>query len=153
REAEVLASLNHPAIAHVYGFVESEDGRAIAMEFVDGVPLTGPLPLETAIDFAKQIIEALEYAHDCGVIHRDLKPANVMVTVEGKVKLLDFGLAKAVQDPASSSVNQANSPTLTLGHTRLGQILGTPAYMAPEQVLGRAADRRADCFALGAVLY
>ena len=149
REAEVLASLNHPNIAHIYGVEE----RAIAMELVEGRNLLGPLPVETALRYAKQIAEALEYAHERGVIHRDLKPANVKVTPEETVKLLDFGLAKAVEDPAVSADDPSNSPTLTLGATRVGVILGTAAYMSPEQASGKVADRRADIWSFGAVLY
>ena len=151
REAEVLASLHHPNIATVYGLAEN----ALVMELVEGQTLPCPLPLDTAIAYAKQIAEALEYAHDRAVIHRDLKPLNVKVTPDGVVKLLDFGLAKALDNtpaPASTS-DLPNSPTLTLGHTMSGQILGTAAYMAPEQVEGRAADRRADIWAFGAVLF
>ena len=150
REAEVLASLNHPNIATLYGITEG----ALVMEFVEGESLPCPLPVDTAIEYARQIVEALEYAHERGVIHRDLKPANIKVTPEGVVKLLDFGLAKALDNapvPAASDV--ANSPTLTLSHTLAGQILGTAAYMAPEQVEGRAADRRADIWSFGAVLF
>jgi serine/threonine protein kinase len=148
REAEVLASLNHPNIAHIYGVEE----RALAMELVDGATLAGPLPIEIALNYAKQIAEALEYAHDRGVIHRDLKPANVKITLDGVVKLLDFGLAKATEDPAAS-INPSNSPTLTLGATSVGVILGTAAYMAPEQAGGKVADRRSDIWSFGAVLY
>src|SRR5262245_33847729 len=148
REAEVLASLNHPNIAHIYGVEE----RALAMELVEGETLTGPLPIETALQYAKQIAEALEYAHDRGVIHRDLKPANIKVTPDGVVKLLDFGLAKATEDPAVPG-DVSNSPTLTLGATSVGVILGTAAYMSPEQASGKIADRRSDIWSFGAVLY
>jgi Tol biopolymer transport system component len=148
REAEVLASLNHPGIAAIYGLEE----RALVMELVDGPTLAGPLPLETALNYARQIAEALEYAHERGVMHRDLKPANIKVTPEGVVKLLDFGLAKAIEDPVPSG-DPSESPTLTLGATRAGVILGTASYMSPEQAHGKAADRRADIFSFGAVLY
>jgi predicted Ser/Thr protein kinase len=149
REAEVLASLNHPNIAHIYGVEE----RALVMELVDGETLPAALPVETALRYARQIAEALEYAHERGVIHRDLKPANIKVTPEGTVKLLDFGLAKAVEDPAAPGDDPANSPTLTLGATRVGVILGTAAYMSPEQASGKTVDRRADIWSFGAVLY
>ena len=151
REAEVLASLNHPNIATLYGLAED----ALIMEFVEGETLPCPLPLDSAIKYAKQIAEALEYAHERGVIHRDLKPANIKVTPDGLVKLLDFGLAKALDNTpaATSSSDAAHSPTLTLGHTMAGQILGTAAYMSPEQIEGRAADRRADIWSFGAVLF
>jgi serine/threonine protein kinase/Tol biopolymer transport system component len=149
REAEVLASLNHPNIAHIYGV----EDRALAMELVEGQTLSSPLPLETALNYAKQIAEALEYAHERGVIHRDLKPSNVKVTPEGVVKLLDFGLAKAIEDHAEPSVDPANSPTLTLSATSVGVIMGTAGYMSPEQASGKPADRRADIWSFGAVLY
>src|SRR5690242_3720289 len=148
REAEVLASLNHPNIAHLYGL----EDNALVMELVEGPSLPCPLPVETAIDYARQIAEALEYAHEKGVVHRDLKPANVKITPEGVVKVLDFGLAKAIDDPLPS-VDPSNSPTLTLGATRVGMILGTAAYMSPEQASGVPADRRADIWSFGAVLY
>src|SRR5215469_16234736 len=149
REAQVLASLNHPNIAHIYGVEE----RALVMELVEGEPLSGPLPIDLALGYAQQIAGALEYAHEKGVIHRDLKPANVKVTTEGVVKLLDFGLAKAVEDPARQGEDASNSPTLTLGATRAGMIMGTAAYMSPEQARGKPADRRADIWSFGAVLY
>src|SRR5215831_7305872 len=148
-EAEVLASLNHPNIAHIYGVEE----QALVMELVEGDTLSGPPPIETVLLYARQIAEALEYAHERGVIHRDLKPANIKVTTEGMVKLLDFGLAKATEDPASASEDPSNSPTLTLGATSVGVIMGTAAYMSPEQASGKPADRRADIWSFGAVLY
>src|SRR5262245_42224629 len=148
REAELLASLNHPNIATIYGVEE----RALAMELVEGQTLAGPLPLETVLNYAKQIAQALEYAHERGVIHRDLKTANVKMTPEGTLKLLDFGLAKATEDPAAPS-DASNSPTLTLGATTVGVILGTAAYMSPEQASGKAADRRSDIWSFGAVLF
>jgi Tol biopolymer transport system component/predicted Ser/Thr protein kinase len=147
REAEVLASLNHPNIAQIYGVEE----RALVMELVAGETLKGPLPLETALNYAKEIADALEAAHDKGIIHRDLKPANIMITPTGVVKVLDFGLAAVAQ--SSDPSNPANSPTLTISPTRAGMILGTAAYMSPEQARGKAVDKRADIWAFGAVLF
>jgi Tol biopolymer transport system component len=157
REAQMLASLNHPNIAVIYGVEESDSVRALVMELVDGPTLAdriagGPIPIEESLRIARQIAEALEYAHEKGVIHRDLKPANVKVTHEGVVKVLDFGLAKAVSDEPPVS-DPSLSPTLTAGATQAGVILGTAAYMSPEQAHGRAADRRADIWSFGAVLY
>jgi serine/threonine-protein kinase len=149
REAQLLASLNHPNIATIYGVEE----RALAMELVEGETLTSQVPIPTALEYARQIAGALEYAHERGVIHRDLKPANVKVTPEGTVKLLDFGLAKAIEDPRSGTEDPANSPTLTLGASRVGVIMGTAAYMSPEQASGKPADRRADIWSFGVVLY
>ena len=157
REAEVLASLDHPNIGHIHGMVDSADSRTLVLALIEGPTLAdrisaGAMPPEEALHVAKQIIEALEYAHDRGVIHRDLKPANIKITSEGVVKVLDFGLAKVLEDePPPSSL--ANSPTLTMGHTRAGVILGTAAYMSPEQAVGRPVDRRSDIFSFGAVLY
>jgi serine/threonine protein kinase len=150
REAEVLASLNHPNIAHIYGVEDS----ALVMELVEGESPKGPMPFEDAWKIALQIADALEYAHERGVIHRDLKPANVKVTPEGVVKLLDFGLAKAFsRTPESAVANPENSPTLTLSATVAGTVLGTAAYMAPEQAKGKRIDKRADIWSWGVVLY
>jgi len=154
REAEVLASLNHPNIAHIYGVAESENVRALIMELVEGESPKGPMPFDEARKIATQIAEALDYAHEKGVVHRDLKPANVKVTPEGVVKLLDFGLAKAFDGtPDSAPSDPANSPTMTLGATVAGTIMGTAAYMAPEQARGKKVDKRADIWAFGVVLY
>src|SRR5271169_5891413 len=151
REAKVLGSLNHPNIAQIYGVEDSDDVRALVMELVPGETLKGPLPLETALSYAKQIADALEAAHDKGIVHRDLKPANIMVTPEGVVKVLDFGLA-AVAPAASDDSNPTESPTLTM-QTRTGVIMGTAAYMSPEQAAGKAVDKRADIWSFGAVLW
>ena len=156
REAHVLASLNHPNIAVLYGLEESGGVRALVMELVEGPTLAesiagSALPPDEALGAARQIAEALEYAHDHGIVHRDLKPANVKVTPEGAVKVLDFGLAKAL---AGEPVRGGdNSPTLSLAATRAGWILGTAAYMSPEQARGKPADRRADIWSFGVVLY
>ena len=147
REAKVLASLNHPNIAQIYGV----EDRALVMELVPGESLQGPVPLETALNYAKQIADALEAAHDKGIVHRDLKPANIMITPDGVVKVLDFGLAAVAQ--SSDSSDPVNSPTLTISPTRAGMILGTAAYMSPEQARGKAVDKRADIWAFGVVLY
>jgi Tol biopolymer transport system component len=157
REAQVLASLNHPGIASVYGLEESNGIRGLVMELVEGPTLAdrlrqGPIPLEEALQIAKQIAEALEYAHERGIIHRDLKPANVKVTPDGAVKLLDFGLAKAIEgDCAASDVS--SSPTISIAATQAGIILGTAAYMSPEQARGKPVDRRADIWAFGVLLF
>jgi eukaryotic-like serine/threonine-protein kinase len=147
REAKVLASLNHPNIAQIYGI----EDRALIMELVEGQTLRGPLPLETALDYARQIADALEAAHEKNIIHRDLKPANIMITTAGVVKMLDFGLAAVAQ--SSEPSDPANSPTLTISPTRAGMILGTAAYMSPEQARGKAVDKRADIWAFGVVLF
>ena len=159
REAKVLASLNHPNIGSIYGLEEAEGVRALVLELVEGPTLAdrikqGPIPIDEALPIAKQIADALEAAHERGVIHRDLKPANIKVKDNGTVKVLDFGLAKAFQpDPASAAA--ANSPTisLTAAATQMGMVIGTAAYMSPEQAKGKTADRRADIWAFGAVLY
>ena len=166
REAQVLASLNHPNIAHLYGFEDAPStgsgqagaAHALVMELVEGPTLAeriaaGPIPLSDAVPIARQIADALEAAHEQGIIHRDLKPANVKVRDDGTVKVLDFGLAKALDPMAASGVETMNSPTLTGRATQLGMILGTAAYMSPEQARGRVVDRRADIWAFGVVLY
>jgi Tol biopolymer transport system component len=159
REAQVLAALNHPNIAHIHGFEDSGPSHALVMELVEGATLAdrlaqGPIGLDEALPIARQIADALEAAHDQGIVHRDLKPANVKVRDDGTVKVLDFGLAKALDpaDPAAAG-SVSNSPTLTARATQAGMILGTAAYMAPEQARGRAVDRRADIWAFGVVLY
>jgi len=150
REAEVLAALNHPNIGAIYGLEKTPDFTALVMELVEGDDLSrriarGAIPLDEALPIAKQIAEALEAAHEQGIVHRDLKPANIKVRPDGTVKVLDFGLAKALQDPKTSGPQDlANSPTITSpAMTMRGVILGTAAYMAPEQARGRAVDRRA----------
>ncbi len=157
REAQVLASLNHTNIAAIYGLEDSADMPALVMELVEGPTLAdrikeGAIPLEEALPIAKQIAEALEYAHERGIIHRDLKPANIKVTHDGKVKVLDFGLAKALQGDAAPG-NISNSPTMSLEATKAGIILGTAAYMSPEQARGKTVDRRADIWSFGVVLF
>ena len=153
REAKVLASLNHPHIAHIYGVEESNAGRALVMELVPGQTLKGPLPLNEALYIAGQVAEALEAAHDKGIIHRDLKPANIMITPAGVVKVLDFGLAAVTPPGPASGGDPNNSPTLTMGATQAGMILGTAAYMSPEQARGKSVTPRADIWAFGVVLY
>ncbi|MDP3718709.1 MAG: serine/threonine-protein kinase [Acidobacteriota bacterium] len=161
REAQVLASLNHPNIAHIHGLEESGGVTALVMELVEGEDLSqrisrGPIPLDEALPIARQIAEALEAAHECGIIHRDLKPANIKVRPDGTVKVLDFGLAKAVLQATSpksqADENLANSPTLAGHATEAGIILGTAAYMSPEQAAGKAVDKRSDLWAFGVVL-
>ena len=156
REAQVLASLNHPGIAAIYGIEEQDDTRALVLELVEGPTLAdriaqGPIPVDEALPIAKQIAEALEAAHEAGVIHRDLKPANIKVREDGTVKVLDFGLAKAL-DPSPTS-DPSQSPTLTAAATQMGVIMGTAAYMSPEQARGKPVDKRADVWAFGAVLF
>ncbi len=178
REAQVLAALNHPHIAAIYGIEESGATRALVMELVEGPTLAErlsgaeaseraglkpapkeahPLPLKEVLPIARQIAEALEYAHEHGVIHRDLKPANIKLTADDQVKVLDFGLAKAMDTEGSqgsgASVDLSHSPTMTLGGTIQGMILGTAGYMAPEQAAGKTVDKRADIWAFGVVLY
>jgi Protein kinase domain len=151
REAQMLAALNHPNIATVYGI---EQG-ALVMELVDGSDLRGPLPVEEAIPIARQIAEGLEAAHERGITHRDLKPANIKLTPAGVVKILDFGLAKTTGEfsAAPPGASPTMSPTLSLAMTQAGMILGTAAYMSPEQARGKPVDKRTDIWAFGAVLY
>jgi len=158
REAQTLASLNHPAIAQIHGVVDQPPG--LVMEHVDGEDLAqriarGPLSLDETISIVRQIIDALEAAHGRGIVHRDLKPANVKVRPDGAVKVLDFGLAKAMADEPANLANVANSPTFTspVAMTALGVILGTAAYMSPEQARGRVVDQRTDIWAFGCVLF
>ena len=156
REAQVLASLNHPGIAASYGIEKSDDTQALVLELVAGPTLAdriaqGPIPVDEALPIAKQIAEALEAAHEAGVIHRDLKPANIKVRDDGTVKVLDFGLAKALDTAPEGDPSQ--SPTLTAAATQMGVILGTAAYMSPEQARGKPVDKRADIWAFGCVLY
>ena len=156
REAKLLASLNHPNVGSIYGLEEAEGVKALVLELIEGPTLAdriaqGPIPIDEALPIAKQIAEALEAAHEQGVIHRDLKPANVKVKVDGTVKVLDFGLAKALDPSPSSDPDQ--SPTLTAAATQMGVIMGTAAYMSPEQARGKPVDKRADIWAFGAVLY
>jgi Tol biopolymer transport system component len=159
REAEVLGALNHPNVAHIYGLEKSHDTLALVMELVEGPTLAdriahGAIPIDEALPIAKQIADALEAAHEQGIIHRDLKPANIKVRSDGTVKVLDFGLAKAMDPIAGSLASHSMSPTFTTpAMTQAGMILGTAAYMSPEQAKGRDVDRRADVWAFGVVLF
>jgi Tol biopolymer transport system component len=159
REAEVLAALNHPNVAAIYGLEKTPGFTALVMELVEGEDLSqriarGAIQIDEALPIARQIADALEAAHERGIIHRDLKPANIKVRADGTVKVLDFGLAKAMEPAAGSSPNMSMSPTLTTpAMTQAGILLGTAAYMSPEQARGRTADRRADIWAFGVVLF
>ena len=158
REAQLLASLNHSNIGSIYGLEDTHGAQALVMELVEGPTLAdriaqGPMGLPDAVAVATQIADALEAAHDRGIIHRDLKPANIKVRSDGTVKVLDFGLAKALDPLATSSTDVMNSPTLSAHATELGVILGTAAYMAPEQARGQAVDKRTDVWAFGCVLF
>ncbi len=163
REARLLAALNHSNIAHVYGFetatvAEGRQAHFLAMELVEGEDLAerlkrGPIPVDEALAIAKQVAEALEGAHEKGIVHRDLKPGNIKLTPDGQVKVLDFGLAKAWDGPQASSADLSQSPTLAHTGTAAGLILGTAAYMSPEQARGKAVDKKADIWAFGVVLY
>ena len=159
REAQLLASLNHPNIAAIYGLEQSDNLRFLVLELVPGETLAerlrrGPLPVSEALELARQIADAVAAAHDNGVIHRDLKPANIKITPDGQIKVLDFGLARfAEADPDAIGEGVSDSPTLSAHATRVGVILGTAAYMSPEQARGRTVDKRTDIFSFGAVLY
>ena len=157
REAKLLASLSHQNVATLYGLEEHEGQRFLVMELADGETLAerikkGPIPVDDALEYARQISAGLEAAHEVGIIHRDLKPANVMVSSEGTLKVLDFGLAKAWQ-PEGRDADVTHSPTLTAQMTAAGVLLGTAAYMSPEQARGKTADKRADIWAFGCVVY
>jgi hypothetical protein len=157
REAKVLASLNHTNIASIYGLEDSDSTLALVMELVEGPTLadrikSGPIPVDEAVRIARQIADAPEYAHEKSIIHRDLKPANIKVAADDTVKILDFGLAKALEDDAAS-VDISTSPTLSRLATMQGVLLGTAAYMSPEQAKAKTVDRRADIWAFGCVLY
>ncbi len=151
-EARTLASLNHPNIAAIYGLEESEEAHCLVMELVEGETLRGPLAVPTALDRAGQVAAALEAAHDKGIIHRDLKPANVKVTPQGRVKVLDFGLAKAIWGPEGNP-DLSLWATVTGVESVAGQIVGTPGYMSPEQARGGKVDKRTDIWAFGCLLY
>jgi serine/threonine-protein kinase len=157
REAQVLASLNHPGIAAIYGIEETRSTKALVLELVEGPTLAdrithGPMPVADALPIAKQIAEALAAAHEQGIVHRDLKPANIKVRDDGAVKVLDFGLAKALaSDVNAVGMNASMSPTLSLHATQAGVILGTAAYMSPEQAAGKTVDKRTDLWSFGVV--
>src|SRR5262249_31183355 len=156
-EAQVLASLNHPNIAAIYGLEDSAGALALILELVEGPTLaerisSSALPVDEALAIARQIAEALEAAHERGIIHRDLKPANVKFTLDGTVKVLDFGLAKVFEGEAQAVNDLSHSPTLIKG-TQAGVILGTAAYMSPEQAKGKAVDKRSDIWSFGCVLF
>jgi eukaryotic-like serine/threonine-protein kinase len=158
REAKTLAALNHPHIAHIHGFEDSTGTPALVMELVEGPTLAdriaqGSIPVDEALAIAKQIAEALEAAHEQGIVHRDLKPANIKLRDDGAVKLLDFGLAKAFESGPAGAASATMSPTLSMHATQAGLILGTAAYMSPEQAAGRAVDKRSDLWAFGVVLF
>jgi eukaryotic-like serine/threonine-protein kinase len=161
REAQVLASLNHTNIAQIYGLEESAAGdghRALVIELIEGTTLAdhivhGRVPVNDVLAIARQMADALDAAHEKGIVHRDLKPSNVMVTPEGVVKILDFGLASVGSDPGRQNVDASQSPTLTMAATRAGVILGTAAYMSPEQAAGKIVDKRTDVWSFGVILW
>src|ERR1700674_3281162 len=149
REARTIASLNHTNICHLYDV----GPNYLVMEYVEGQDLRGRLDFGDALPIIHQLIDGIEAAHERSIVHRDLKPANIKITPEGVVKILDFGLAKPMEPPPSNDGKPENSPTLTMGATAAGTILGTAAYMAPEQAKGKAADKRSDIWSFGVILY
>jgi serine/threonine-protein kinase len=158
REARMLAALNHPHIAAIYGFEEAAGVRALVLELVEGETLAdrlsgGPIPVDQALAIGRQLADALEAAHEKGIIHRDLKPANIIITPDGTVKVLDFGLAKAWSGDGVASPDLSALPTVTATAVRKGVVMGTPAYMSPEQAHGTAVDKRTDIWSFGCVLY
>src|SRR5262245_38164995 len=158
REAQLLAALSHPHIAGIHGFEESNGSQFLVLEFVDGETLAdrlakGPIPVAEALRLAREVIDALEAAHEKGIIHRDLKPGNVALTADGQVKVLDFGLARYEVGEPGSAVDLTASPTLAYAGTQAGIILGTAAYMSPEQTKGKAVDKRSDVWAFGCLLF
>src|SRR3954447_24987683 len=158
REAQLLAALNHPHIAGIYGLEEFDGAQFLVLELVEGGTLAdrlakGPIHITDAVKIAKEVIDALEAAHDKGIVHRDLKPGNIALTADGQVKVLDFGLARFEAGEAGSSIELTNSPTLAFAGTQAGVILGTAAYMSPEQAKGRAVDKRSDVWAFGCVFF
>ena len=157
REAKVLASLNHPNIGGIYGLETSGENQALVLELIEGPTLAeriaeGPIPVEQGLAMVRQIAEALSAAHDAGVVHRDLKPANIKVRPDGTVKVLDFGLAKAAEGGATGS-GSSDAATMTAMSSQAGGIIGTAAYMSPEQARGQDVDKRSDSWALGCVAY
>src|SRR5262245_16980156 len=158
REAQILASLNHPCIAYIHGLEQADGAKALVLELVEGPTLAdriaqGAIPIDEALVIAKQIAEAVEAAHEQGIIHRDLKPANIKVRPDGTVKVLDFGLAAVTQGAGAATVDASHSPTITMAATRAGVILGTAAYMSPEQAAGKPVDKRSDIWSFGSVLW
>ncbi len=158
REARALATLQHPNIASIYGFEEDDDHRFLVMELVEGQDLSerlkaGPIPVDEAVALALQLTDGLAAAHEQGIIHRDLKPANIKITPDGGLKILDFGLARAFTGDPEGEDDLHNSPTITAAMTQAGVILGTAAYMSPEQARGEAVDQRADIWAFGVILF
>jgi serine/threonine protein kinase len=158
REARTLASLQHPNVAFIFGLEEADDQHFLVMELVEGEDLVerlrrGALPLDEALQLSVQIAEGLEAAHEKGVVHRDLKPGNVMVTPEGKAKILDFGLARSYHRETTADTDISESPTITVAMTKQGVLLGTAPYMSPEQARGKRVDWRTDIWAFGCMLY
>ena len=149
REARTIAALNHTNICHLYDVAPDY----LVMEYVEGDTLRGPMSLRDALPILRQIIDGIEAAHEKGIVHRDLKPANIKITPDGVVKILDFGLAKAMLPGSASGSSPDDSPTLTIEATQAGTILGTAAYMSPEQAKGKSADQRADIWAFGVIVH